>query len=67
MKIGVIQLQSVLDPAVNMEKIRDFLKEAVTNGTEAGFLPEVFYSISDGTKPTPYLIENGKGRTADRL
>lgn len=57
MKIGVIQLTSVLDPAVNLEKIRGFLKEAKAQGAEAVFLPEVFYSISDGTKPTPYLVE----------
>lgn len=57
MKIGVIQIQSVLDPAVNMEKIRDLLKEAVAQDAEAVFLPEVFYSISDGTKPTPFLVE----------
>lgn len=57
MKIGVIQLQSVLDPAQNLKTIRKFLDEARTNGAEAVFLPEVFYSMSDGTKPTPYLVE----------
>jgi predicted amidohydrolase len=57
MKIGVIQLQSVLDPAVNLEKIRSFLKNAKSEGAEAVFLPEVFYSISDGTRATPYLVE----------
>jgi predicted amidohydrolase len=58
MKIGVIQLNSVLDPAQNLEKIRGFLTEAKLQGAKAVFLPEVFYSITDGTKPTPYLIEN---------
>jgi predicted amidohydrolase len=57
MKIGVIQLQSVLDPSQNLETIGRFLKDAVKEGVKAVFLPEVFYSISDGTKPTPYLIE----------
>lgn len=57
MKIAVIQLQSVLDPSVNLTKIRKFLSEAKSNGAEAAFLPEVFYSISDGTKPSPYLVE----------
>lgn len=57
MKIGVIQLQSVLDPALNLKTIRKFLDEARANGAEAVFLPEVFYSMSDGTKPTPYLVE----------
>ncbi|WPU64956.1 carbon-nitrogen hydrolase family protein [Peredibacter starrii] len=57
MKIGVIQLQSVLDPAQNLKTIRKFLDEARANGAEAVFLPEVFYSMSDGTRPTPYLVE----------
>ena len=57
MKIGVIQLQSVLDPAINLEKIRGFMTEARANNVEAIFLPEVFYSISNGMQPTPYLVE----------
>ncbi len=57
MKIGVIQLQSVLDPAENLGKIKKFLIQAKQEGTSAVFLPEVFYSMSDGTKPTPHLIE----------
>ena len=58
MKIGVIQLQSVLDPKINLSTIRNFLGEAKTQNIEAVFLPEVFYSMSDGTKPTPFLVEN---------
>lgn len=57
MKIGVIQLQSVLDYEANLQKIRDFLQTAKAEKAEAVFLPEVFYSMSDGTKPTPYLID----------
>lgn len=57
MKIGVIQLNSVLDPMVNIKKIREFLLRAKDEKAVAVFLPEVFYSISDGTKPTPYLID----------
>ncbi len=57
MKIAVIQLQSVLDPSQNLATIRKFLKEANAQKVQAVFLPEVFYSISDGTKPTPYLVE----------
>ncbi len=57
MKIGVIQLQSVLEPAANLKTIREFLDTAKKEGAKAVFLPEVFYSISDGTKPTPYLVE----------
>lgn len=57
MKIAVIQLQSVLDPSQNLATIRKFLKEANAQKVQAVFLPEVFYSISDGSKPTPYLVE----------
>lgn len=57
MKVAVIQIESKLEPEINLEKIRKFLKEAKNNGAVAAFLPEVFYSISDGTKPTPYLID----------
>lgn len=57
MKIGVIQIESKLEPETNLKTIRKFLQEAKANKAEAVFLPEVFYSISDGTKPTPYLVE----------
>jgi predicted amidohydrolase len=57
MKIGVIQLQSVLDPNKNLETIQKFISEAKLQGIQHIFLPEVFYSMSDGTGPTPYLIE----------
>ncbi len=57
MKIGVIQLCSVLDPMINLATIRKFLSEAKLEGAKAVFLPEAFYSMSDGTKPTPYLVE----------
>ena len=57
MKIGVVQMRSVLEPEVNLATIRKFLAEARENNATAVFLPEVFYSMSDGTKPTPYLVE----------
>ena len=28
-------------------------------GAENIFLPEVFYSMSNGTEPTPYLLSSG--------
>lgn len=57
MKVGVVQLQSVLDPVSNLVTIRKFLEEAKKEKASAVFLPEVFYSMSDGTKPTPYLVD----------
>lgn len=58
MKVAIIQLTSVLDPQINLKKIDGFIQKAKNEGAYAIFLPEVFYSISDGTKPTPYLIED---------
>lgn len=57
MKIAVIQLTSDLDYKKNLETIKGLLKDAVAGGAEAAFLPEVFYSMSDGITPTPYLVE----------
>ncbi len=57
MKIGVVQLKSILEPAQNLLTIRKFLVEAKSQDAKAVFLPEVFYSVSDGTKPSPYLVE----------
>jgi predicted amidohydrolase len=59
MKIAVIQLTSVLDYKVNLQVIRSFFEEAKSSGAEAVFMPEVFYSMSDGITPTPYLVEKG--------
>lgn len=59
MKIAVIQLTSVLDYKTNLETVRELMKEAKSQGAEAAFLPEVFYSMSDGITPTPYLVVEG--------
>ncbi len=57
MKIAIIQLTSTLDYQLNLEKIRNFLSIAKSREAVAAFLPEVFYSISDGVTPSPYLVE----------
>lgn len=60
MKIAVIQICSHLEPEKNIKKIDDFIKKAKDEAKiEAVFLPEVFYSMSDATTPTPYLVEQG--------
>ena len=59
MKIAVLQLTSVLDYKANLEVIRSQLTEAKSLGAEAFFMPEVFYSMSNGVTPTPYLVEKG--------
>lgn len=58
MKIAIIQLCSKLDYKTNLQKVRGFLDEIINEGpVDAVFLPEVFYSMSDGVAPTPYLVE----------
>ena len=59
MKIAVLQLTSVLDYKTNFEIIRGQLTEAKAGGAEAFFMPEVFYSMSDGEVPTTFLVEEG--------
>ena len=51
MKIAVLQLTSVLDYKVNLEVIRSQLTEAKSLGAVAFFMPEVFYSMSNGVTP----------------
>jgi len=57
LKLGLIQLTSELDYKNNIKKIRHFLNIAKNDGAEYVFLPECFYSMSDGLKPSPHLIE----------
>jgi predicted amidohydrolase len=58
-KVAAIQLQSKLDPVENLAAIRRHLGSARDAGVKVVFLPEVFYSISDGTVATPHLVQDG--------
>ncbi|MEX1099135.1 MAG: nitrilase-related carbon-nitrogen hydrolase, partial [Bacteriovoracaceae bacterium] len=58
MNVAIIQICSELAPQKNLEKIDYFIEKAKERlDIEAVFLPEVFYSMSDGQDPTPYLVE----------
>jgi len=59
MKICAIQFNSTLDPAENLSTIQRLIHEAKAKepGLQGVFLPEVFYSISDGKNPTTFLVE----------
>jgi predicted amidohydrolase len=59
MKVGIIQICSVLDYKKNLQKIRMFLEKAVAQQVKAVFLPETFYSFSDSVSLSPYLIDKG--------
>lgn len=58
MKIAVIQLTSELNFEKNLATIQTLIEEGKAQGAEAFFLPEVFYSMSDGQTSTPYLVED---------
>lgn len=55
MKIAVIQMTSSLEPSENLAKLDSWLQAAKSEGAKAAFLPEVFYSMSNGQGPSPYL------------
>jgi predicted amidohydrolase len=61
MKIAAIQLCSALEPELNITKIQSFIEMAKVQepNLEAVFLPELFYSMSDGTEASPFLVEKG--------
>lgn len=59
MKVAVIQLNSKLDYKQNLSVIEGILSEVKNEGCTTAVLPEVFYSMSDGSSPTPYLVEEG--------
>lgn len=61
MKIALVQICSELNPEKNLQKLNTYLKEARSKGAIAAFLPEVFYSLSDGTQASPFLLNEAKG------
>ena len=55
-KIACVQMTSVLEPAVNLGKLEDFLGQAREQKCQAVFLPEVYLSKGDGAHQTPYQV-----------
>ena len=56
-RVGIIQLNSKLEPAINLEKIKSFTKKCVSQGATQVYLPECFYSMTNGREVTPYLVK----------
>jgi predicted amidohydrolase len=56
-RVGAIQICSVQDPSTNLLKIRKYLDQARELKVQAVFLPEVFYSISENSNITPFVID----------
>lgn len=57
MKIGLIQMSSVLNPESNLSFIENELSQNLDKELKYIFLPECFYSFSDGLKPSPYQVD----------
>ncbi len=66
-KVAALQMCSVLDFEKNLKKIRQLFVEAKILGATHIFLPESFYSLSDGLTPTPYLVEESKGEHFENI
>ncbi|WP_127716570.1 nitrilase-related carbon-nitrogen hydrolase [Halobacteriovorax sp. HLS] len=58
MKVAIIQMTSKLDYKENLSKIESMLDTVSSENIEAVFLPECFYSMSNGQSPSPHLIED---------
>lgn len=57
MRVALVQMTSVLDYKKNLEKIDSLLAKVKTGSFDAIFLPECFYTMSDGKEASPYLVE----------
>lgn len=58
MRIAVLQMKSLEDFHENLKVVRSFAEKAANEKAKILFLPECFYSMSDGLKPTPFLVED---------
>ena len=59
MKFAILQLTSVYDYKENLKKLNSFLSEASSRGASFAYLPECYYSMSDGSKATEFLVHEG--------
>ena len=57
-KIAVLQTNTVLDYEKNLIQLQELVSRA-KKWSNLLFLPECFYSMSNGLEPSPYLVEEG--------
>lgn len=67
MNIALVQMTSTLDYKVNLEKISYWFSEGIKNKVYDFFLPESFYSFSDGIEVTPYFLSAGNEHEVNLL
>lgn len=56
MKVAIVQMTSGLDYKENLNKLEHFFSQIENQDVKAAFLPECFYSMSNGSSPTPHLV-----------
>jgi predicted amidohydrolase len=56
MKVAIVQMTSKLDYKENIKKLEHLFSQIENKDVKAIFLPECFYSMSEGSSPTPYLV-----------
>jgi deaminated glutathione amidase len=57
MKIALVQMNSKLEWETNLASLRSLLAKAQGLDAQTAFLPECFVSMSNGLRPTPYLMQ----------
>lgn len=62
MKVSALQITSRLDYKENLHTIRRLMNQAKEEGSEAIFLPECFYSMSNGEAATPHTPHSSSGQ-----
>ena len=56
MKVAIVQMTSKLDYQENINKLKHLFSQIENQDVKAIFLPECFYSMSNGSSPTPHLV-----------
>lgn len=56
-QLALLQMTSVLDCEANLAKVESAAYQCRKDGIRYLFLPECFYSMSDGTKASPHLVQ----------
>lgn len=59
MRVGCIQITSVEDAKVNLEKVESYLQVAKTYNCHSVFLPEVFLSKGNGKSNPKFVVKEG--------
>ncbi len=57
LRVGIAQMSSHVDPRYNVATLQSMLQKASAQNASAVFLPEGFYSLSDGKRCTPFAME----------